>query len=182
MSEYVKKEIKSWVITIVFALALALVINRFVIVNAKVPTGSMESTIMPKDRIVALRVSYLFSDPKRGDIVVFKYPDDPEQKVLYVKRVIGLPGDTVEVVDGEVFINGSEEPLNEVYLNEKPVGDFGPYNIPEDSYFMMGDNRNNSLDARYWTNKFVTKEKILGKVFFRYWPNVKLLNGTAEYK
>ena len=86
----IKSEILSWIFTIGFALVLAIIINSFIIVNATVPTGSMENTIMPKDRIVALRLSYMFEDPQRGDIVVFKYPDD--EKVLYVKRVIGLPG------------------------------------------------------------------------------------------
>lgn len=173
MAENIKTEIISWAKTILFALVLAFLINHFVIVNATVPTGSMETTIMPDDRIVALRLSYLFEDPKRGDIIVFKYPDDPQQKTLYVKRVIGLPGETVEVIDGDVYINGSKTPLNETYTKEKAIGDFGPFEVPEDSYFMMGDNRNNSLDSRYWENKYVPKDKILGKVFFKYFPGFK---------
>lgn len=168
-------EVFSWVKTILFALVLALMINNFVIVNAQVPTGSMESTIMPNDRIVAFRLSYLFGKPERGDVVVFLYPDDEE--IYYVKRVIGMPGETVEVIDGQVFINGSDEPLEEDYLKEEGVGSFGPYEVPEGSYFMMGDNRNNSLDSRYWTNKFVSEDKILGKVFFRYYPSFKIFKG-----
>lgn len=173
MSQNVKSEILSWVKTIVFALILAYLINHLVIVNATVPTGSMENTIMPKDRIVALRFSYLFSDPQRGDIVVFKYPGDPKQETLYVKRVIGLPGEVVEVIDGIVYVDG--QPLDEPYEKEKPIENFGPYEVPEDSYFMMGDNRNNSQDSRYWENKYVKKDKILGKVFFRYYPSFKFL-------
>ena len=84
MSERVKNEILSWLKTIVFAVILALLINKFVIVNATVPTGSMETTIMPNDRIVALRLSYVFGEPQRGDIAVFKYPDDPTGETLYV--------------------------------------------------------------------------------------------------
>ncbi len=170
-----KSEIISWVKTIGFALVLAFFINSVIIVNATVPTGSMENTIMPKDRIIAFRLSYMLDEPERGDIVVFKYPDDPEQKTLYVKRVIGLPGDTVEVKNGGVYINGAAEPLEEDYLKEEPMGTFGPYVVPEDSYFMMGDNRNNSLDSRYWENKFVEEDKILGKVFLRYFPKFKIL-------
>lgn len=166
------KEIFSWVKTIGFALILAFLINKLIIVNATVPTGSMENTIMPKDRIVAFRWSYLFDDPDRGDIVVFKYPDD--EQVLYVKRVLGLPGETIEMKDGKVYLNGSEEPLEEDYLKEEAYGDYGPYTVPENCYFMMGDNRNNSLDSRFWTHKFVEEDKILGKVFFKYYNGFQL--------
>lgn len=175
MTENTKNEIISWIKTLGLALVLALSINGFVIVNATVPSGSMESTIMTDDRIVAFRLSYMFSDPERGDIVVFKFPDDPEQKTLYVKRIIGMPGDTIEIVDGSVYINGSNEPLDEYYLNEPPLGSFGPYTVPEGCYFMLGDNRNKSLDSRYWNSKFVEEDKILGKVFFKYFPGFKVI-------
>ena len=98
-----KEELISWIKTIVLAVLIALFINFVLIVNATVPTGSMENTIMTKDRVVALRMSYLFSDPERGDVVIFKYPDD--ETMLYVKRVIGLPGDTVEIKDGGVYFS-----------------------------------------------------------------------------
>ena len=166
-------EVLSWVKTIVFALVLAFLINTFVIVNAEVPTGSMENTIMPGDRLIAFRLSYTFGEPERGDIAVFKYPDDPE--VLYVKRVIGLPGETVEVIDGKVYIDGSASDIADQYVKGAPAGDFGPYVVPEDSYFMMGDNRNNSLDSRYWTDKFVIKDYMLGKGILRYYPSFKIL-------
>lgn len=165
-------EIWSWIKTIGIAFVLAMAINHFVIVNATVPTGSMEKTIMTNDRIIAFRLAYLFEGPERGDIIVFRLPDD--EKMLYVKRVIGLPGDTVEIKDGNVYINGSQEALDEPYINSVPNGSFGPYTVPEEHYFMMGDNRNNSLDSRYWTNKYVDKDKILGKVFMRYYPNFDL--------
>ena len=92
------------------------------------------------------------------------------EKVYYVKRVIGLPGETVEVKDGKVYINGSDTPLDEPYLPEPMEGSYGPYEVPEGCYFMMGDNRNNSLDARFWDNKFVAKNKIVAKVLFCYYP------------
>ena len=167
------KEIFSWVKTIALAIALALFINTCIIVNATVPTGSMENTIMPNDRIIALRLTYLFGSPDRGDIAVFKYPDD--ESLLYVKRVIGLPGETVEIVEGRVYIDGSSEPLDDLYIKETAYGNYGPYIVPEGHYFMMGDNRNESLDSRYWVNTYVDEDKILGKVYLRYWPGIKII-------
>ena len=174
MSSTVKTEVISWIKTIVLALVLAGAVNSFLIVNAEVPTGSMENTIMTGDRILALRTSYWFDEPEAGDIAVFRYPDDPTGKTLYVKRIIGTEGDVVEVEDGEVYVNG--EMLAEDYIAETTVGDFGPYLVPEDSYFMMGDNRNHSLDSRYWDNKFVHEDEILGKVVLRYYKGFKWIS------
>lgn len=174
MSEKAEKELISWIKTIILAVAIALFIDFGVIVNATVPTGSMKNTIMEGDRVVAFRFSYLLSDPQRGDVVIFDYPDAPEDEtILYVKRIIGEPGDTVEVIDEKVYINGN--PIEEDYIREDMVGDFGPYVVPEDSYFMMGDNRNDSLDSRYWNDKYVKKDKILGKVIFKYYKKPELI-------
>ena len=140
--------------------------------------------------------------------MIFRYPDDPEQKTFYVKRVIGLPGDTVTIKDGQVYINDSETPLDESYLAEPMqeretielsvetinslnveysdmeyvsddmvrvnVND-AVYHVPEGCYFMMGDNRNFSEDARLWQNKYVEKDKIIAKVLFCYFPNIHLV-------
>ena len=97
------------------------------------------------------------------------------ESLLYVKRVIGLPGETGEIKDGLVYINGADEPLADEYVKETPYGDFGPYEVPEGHYFMLGDNRNESLDSRFWINKFVEEDKILGKVYLKYFPGFKLL-------
>lgn len=166
-------EILSWIKYLGSAVLIALFLVNFVIINAYIPTGSMENTIMPKDRVIASRIHYLFSKPQRGDIVVFKFPDD--EKTNFVKRVIGLPGETVEIKAGEVFVDGVK--LDEPYLKEEMrKEDFGPYAVPADSYFMMGDNRNDSKDSRYWvTTNYVHKSKILGKVAFEYFPRPKLL-------
>lgn len=166
----VASEVFSWILTMAAAVALALVLKNFVIINAEVPTGSMENTIMPGDDLLGFRLAYLNSKPERGDIIIFKFPDDETQK--YVKRVIGLPGDTVTINDGKVYINNSTEPLEEDYLKEDWVKAAGPYvyQVPEDSYFVMGDNRNDSYDSRYWINTFVTKDKIIGKALFIYYP------------
>ncbi len=168
-----KDEVISWVKTIAVALIFAFFINNFVIVNATVPTGSMENTIMPKDRIVASRLSYYWGSPSRGDIAVFKYPDD--ETILYVKRVVGLPGETVEIKNGQVYINGNREVSADEFVKEETNGDYGPYTVPQGCYFMMGDNRNWSEDSRFWMNKYVQEDKILGKVYFKYYPQIRML-------
>ena len=143
------KEIMSWVIPFAIALVAALLIKNFLIINADVPTGSMENTILPGDRFIGNRLAYVVGEPERGD-----------------------PGDTIDIEDGKIYINGSTEPLQEDYLKEEWTVATGPYTfeVPEGSYFMMGDNRNDSWDARYWSNTYVTKDKILGKALFTYWP------------
>ena len=167
------RELFSWIFTFAVAFAAALLIKNYVIINANIPSGSMENTIMPGDRIMALRLTYYFSHPERGDIAVFKYPDDEKQ--LFIKRLIGLPGEKVQITDGKVYINDSEVPLDDSFVAETPLGDFGPYEVPENCYFMLGDNRNHSKDSRYWKNSFVTFDEIVGKAVIRYYPSVKLL-------
>lgn len=160
-------EVLSYVKILVAAVIIAFIFSRYIIVNAEVPTGSMKSTIMEHDKLIGFRLSYLFSEPKRGDIVIFKYPDNEAQN--YVKRVIGTPGDVVQIKDGHVYING--DLLDEDYLYE-PMQNSSieeTYVVPEGYYFMMGDNRNSSLDSRYWKNTYVAKNKIIAKVIFRYY-------------
>lgn len=164
------REALSWLLIVIVAYVLAYIVTHFLIIKAIVPTGSMKPTIDVNDMLVGNRLSYLFDEPERGDIVIFQYPDNPEEN--YVKRLIGLPGDTVEMKDGYVYINGSEKPLDEPYLKCKRKGNYGPYEVPEDSYFMLGDNRNNSLDSRFWQNTFVSKDQMIGKVWFRYKPTL----------
>lgn len=186
-------EILSWVEVIVVAVVLALLIDGFIIINATVPSGSMEKTIMTGDRVLGTRFAYWFSAPKRGDIVVFRYPVDEAKgkKTKFIKRIIGLPGETVTISDGVVYIDG--EPLEENYINGTWVteNDGYKFSIPEDHYLMLGDNRNNSSDARYWPEiavregvasseaeaesfSYVHRKKILGKAYFRYWPLTKM--------
>ena len=97
--------------------------------------------------------------------------DQDEESQLYIKRIIGLPGETVTIIDGKVYIDGSDTPLDDSFCPETPDGKGdGVYQVPEDCYFMMGDNRNNSHDSRFWNHKYVARDKILGKALFRYWP------------
>lgn len=162
------RELISWILTVVVAVALALVLNWYVLINAEIPSGSMENTIMTNDKIIGFRLSYLFSDPERSDIVIFRNPDNESEN--YVKRVIGLPGETVRIDNGCIYIDGVL--LEEDYLKEDWTLATGPYlfEVPEESYLVLGDNRNNSYDARYWNHTYVEKEKILGKALFCYWP------------
>ena len=168
VSKKIVHELLDYLKMIVFVLVFVLIINNFVIVNALIPSESMENTIMTDDRIFGNRLAYLFGEPKRGDVVIFKFPDDERQ--LFIKRVIGLPGDKVNIIDGKVYINDSATPLDEPYLPEPMNGNYGPYTVPEGEYFMLGDNRNRSKDSRFWVNTFVKKDQIEGEAAFRYFP------------
>lgn len=167
----IAKEIFSYSKIILTAAAISFGLNHYVIANAVVPTGSMEATIQPEDRIVINRLAYISAEPERGDIISFWYPDNESDN--YLKRVIGLPGETIEGKDGEIYING--ELLEEDYIKEKSYIDFGPYEVPENCYFVMGDNRNDSHDSRFWQHKFVSKEKIVGKAMIKYYPHFENL-------
>lgn len=173
-----KKELISWIQILVTAAIIAFVLNTFIIANSWIPSPSMENTIMTGDRVIGSRLTYKFSNPKRGDIAIFIFPDDDARgiKTYYVKRVIGLPGDTIDIVDGKIYLNGSHTPLDEPYIKE-PMDPEPPqhYEVPADSYFMMGDNRNDSNDSRRWEHKYVKKEKMVAKVLFEYFPKPHML-------
>lgn len=187
ISNPVHREIVSYVIIVIAALLCASLINEYVLFNNEVPTGSMKPTIVEGSRLFSYRLAYLNDDPERGDIVVFNYPVDESQ--YFVKRVIGLPGEKVEIIDGKVYIN--DEALDEsAYLTSQGTGNFGPYYVPEDSYFMLGDNRNGSSDSRAWNLRaleaglvvdeehdytFVHKDKIISKAGIQYYPKIKVL-------
>lgn len=185
--------IRDFLVTILIAIAIGLALNLFVLVNAVIPSGSMENTIMTNDRVFGSRLTYRFSDPQRYDIAIFRFPDNEKQ--LFIKRVIGLPGETVVVRDGETYIIPAEvvvtdlsdeelmeDPLkypgafltDDSFCRETPEGGpgrgDGVYRVPEGHYFMMGDNRNNSRDSRFWNDKYVARKKILGKAVLKYWP------------
>lgn len=157
-----------YVVLFVFVIAVVWLLETFLIVNAQIPSASMENTIMTGDRLIGNRLAYINKIPKRYDIIIFQYPDD--KSTLFIKRIIGLPGETVKIIDGKVYINDDTTPLDDTFVKEAPVGTYGPYYVPGDSYFVLGDNRNNSLDSRFWLNTYVTDEEILGKAVFRYYP------------
>ena len=174
--------------TIALALLMFLVLQVSVR-NYRVELSSMEATLFPKDRLVVNKLVYAhvdsevvdglapfvdiwddqsalfpFHPPRRGDVIVFRYPKDPSRD--FVKRVIGLPGETVEIHRGAVKIDG--EALEEPYLEERDLSSLGPTLVPPESYFVMGDNRDGSSDSRHWGT--VPLENIVGKVLVRYWP------------
>lgn len=169
-----KKEWKNLLKLVVAAILIAVVLNKFIVINATVPTGSMEQTIHAKSRMLGSRLSYVFSEPERGDIIIFKYPDNLKEK--YVKRVIGLPGEIVEIRQGVVYINGKELKEDYVYFDTGTpdlMGDYAPIEVPENSYFVLGDNRNWSRDSRYWeSTPFVPDNLLLGKALFSYYPKI----------
>lgn len=154
----------------VVAVALALFIRTYVAQAFKIPSESMMQTLLVGDHLLVNKVVYHLWEPQRGDIVVFRYPMDPSRD--FVKRVVGLPGEVVEMKGKTVYING--EPLDEPYAiyDPTPFGDgsryhFGPVRVPENHLFMMGDNRNNSQDSRVWGP--LDEDLIHGKAFIIHW-------------
>jgi signal peptidase I len=174
---------------ILMAFILALLIKTFLVQAFFIPSGSMEPTLMPGDRVLVLKVPYYFHDPRRGDIIVFEDPDpkaQPDRGVVggffhwmfqglgvqkpenedFIKRVIGLPGDTVWAKGGSVYVNGLK--LSEPYLTQK-TDDFPKTKVPDGSLFVMGDNRSNSLDSRFGLG-FIPIDKVIGKAEIVIWP------------
>jgi len=158
--------------TLGFSLLLAFGIRQFIAEPRYIPSKSMVPTLEVNDRLMVEKLSYLFHPPNRGDVVVFWPPDrlkqqNPElKKDAFIKRVIGLPGDQVEVKEGKVFINN--KPLVEDYIAAKPNYQWGPEIVPNDSYLVLGDNRNNSYDSHFWG--YVPRQNLIGRAAFRFWP------------
>jgi signal peptidase I len=155
--------------TIALAAVLAVGIRQFVAEARFIPSGSMEPTLEINDRLIIDKLSYTFTNPQRGDIVVFNPTATLEQqnfKDAFIKRVIGLPGEKIQVKEGKVFIN--DKPIEENYTKEIPNYTWGPKVVPDNSYVVFGDNRNNSYDSHYWN--FVPREKIIGRAIVRFWP------------
>lgn len=159
--------LKETVSSIAIAVLIAAAIKIFLIDNRIIPTSSMYPTIHVGDMVLVNKTAYYFNSPQRGDIVVFKPPAEVGKDDL-IKRVIGLPGETVEVHDQKVFIDGRL--LVEDYLNEAPQYQFGPVTIPKGCIFVLGDNRNESFDGHRWPVPFLKISSVKGKAFFRYWP------------
>lgn len=166
----IAKEILSYILVISIALVVAIVINNFVIINATVPTNSMANTIKENDKLFGYRLAYLFFEPQRGDVVIFEHQcyKDSEKEAL-VKRVVGIEGDTVQIINGVLYRNGKV--IEENFLAEPMEGSYGPYVVPAGCYFLLGDNRNISDDARFWDYAYVKKEDIIAKAVFKYAPS-----------
>ncbi len=175
--DFKKSTLREYCESIVITAIIALFATTFVVQAFKIPTGSMESNLLIGDHLLVNKFVYglhtawekilPYKDLKRGDVIVFKYPMSPE--TAYVKRLIGLPGEKIEMVGRTVYINGN--PLKENYTQyidpSSTYAHFGPYQVPEGQYFAMGDNRDNSQDSRYWG--FVPRDHIIGKALVIYW-------------
>jgi signal peptidase I len=155
--------------TVGISLFLAFGIRSFVAEARYIPSGSMEPTLQINDRLLIDKISYDFTAPRRGDVVVFNPTRTLREQNFhdaFIKRIIGLPGETVEISKGQVWINGS--PLKEKYIEAPPNYRWGPVVVPANSYLVLGDNRNNSYDSHYWG--FVPRNDIVGKAIFRFYP------------
>jgi signal peptidase I len=201
-SDYELKDYNRWYVYVLLlligtggCLAYALHVRDQLVQPFIIPTATMYPSILPKDRLIAVKNAYQTADPQRGDVVLFVYPDD--RRIFYIKRVVALAGDTVEIKSGNLYINGAElarEPIGPATMTssntistgkvfyennngakyrifisqEKPAADFGPITVPKYDCFVMGDNRNNSSDSRHFGSIAVTSLK--GKFEYRYWP------------
>jgi len=161
-----KDEVLAWFKTLTSAAVYTTLIVTFVFQVARVEGVSMAPTLADQDRLVVNKLVYRFRAPQRGDVVMMYYPEDPDKS--FVKRVIGEPGDVIEIVDGRVFVNDAAL-LDDVVPPEfQSHDDFGPSMVPRGYYFVMGDHRNNSSDSRQWGP--VPKKYIVGTVQLRWWP------------
>lgn len=168
----------------VVAIALALAVQAYAIKPYRIPSASMASTLRPGDRVLVNRVVYHLREPQRGDVLVFQFPMDPT--VIFIKRIVGVPGDVLQVRRGRLYVNGRR--VSEPYVHRtggsldptlamepldgstmpKPWSLASPYTVPADGYFVMGDNRTDSDDSRDWG--VVPRDAVIGEGFFLYWP------------
>ncbi len=154
--------------TLVIAFILAQLIMVSVAQAFQVEQYSMEPTLLPHDRVLVNKFLYHFRPPQRGDVIVLKYPLNTQRN--YIKRIIGLPGEALEIKDGKLYINS--QLVQELYLHGTPQGNYGPFTVPLDAVFVMGDNRNNSEDSRSFGP--LKKTLIVGQAIFIYWPPTHL--------
>jgi signal peptidase I len=183
-----KSQLRDWTEALVVAAILALIIRTFVVQAFKIPSGSMEDTLLIGDHLLVNKFIYGLNlpfsdepvlsirDPERGDIIVFEFPEDKDKSYFkrrdFIKRVIGKPGDTVEIRNKNVFINGQRYQTPEAVFKDGnmtvgPRDNMQPITVPQDKYFVMGDNRDRSYDSRFW--RFVDRSAIKGLAFIKYW-------------
>lgn len=183
-----KSQLRDWSEALIVAAILALIIRTFVVQAFKIPSGSMEDTLLIGDHLLVSKFTYglqvpfiedrIFTirDPERGDIIVFEFPEDKDKSYFkrrdFIKRVVGLPGDTVEIRNKSVYVNGKRHLTPEAVYKDSnvtpgPRDNMRPITIPADNYFVMGDNRDRSYDSRFW--RFVDRSAIKGVAFIKYW-------------
>jgi signal peptidase I len=177
---------RRWVEPAFFAMLIAVFLKLFVVQAFTIPSSSMEDTLKIGDRIMAARFTYgmripgtgirllKFAAPKRGDVIIFKYPEDP--RLMFIKRCMGLPGDSIMLIDKALYINGKKTEETFVFYKDKKIlgrkesvrDNYGPVIVPQGNYFMMGDNRDFSADSRFWG--FVPADNLRGMAWIVYWP------------
>lgn len=183
-----KSQLRDWTEALIVAAVLALILRTFVVQAFKIPSGSMEDTLLIGDHLLVNKFVYGFNlpfaeepvlsirDPKRGDIIVFEFPEDKDKSYFsrrdFIKRVIGVPGDTIEIRNKNVYINGEryltpEAVYKDGNMTAGPRDNMPPVTIPPDKFFVMGDNRDRSYDSRFW--RFVDRPLIKGLAFIKYW-------------
>ncbi len=187
-----KSKAREYAESLVIAAIIALLVRGFVVQAFRIPSGSMEPTLLVGDHLLVNRLSYVmklpFTDtvlldlgsPERGDVVVFRYPQDRSKD--FIKRVIGIGGDTVEIRNKVVYVNGRQVKDSHAHFEEStvtpaafsPRDNFGPITVPKDSYFVMGDNRDRSYDSRFWG--FVKRDDLVGRALVLYFS----LNGEPD--
>lgn len=183
-----KSQLRDWTEALIIAAILALIIRTFVIQAFKIPSGSMEDTLLIGDHLLVSKFTYglqvpfiddrilKIRDPERGDVIVFEFPEDKDKSYFkrrdFIKRVIGLPGDTIEIRNKNVYVNGERHITPQAIYKDGnmtagPRDNMPPVTVPADSYFVMGDNRDRSYDSRFW--RFVDRPAIKGLAFIKYW-------------
>ncbi len=170
-----KPVIKEYGESLLIAFVLAMIIRTFVVQAFKIPTGSMKPTFVEGDRILVSKFIYKFKDPERGDVIVFKYPENP--KLAFIKRLIGKAGDKIRIKNGRILIDGQEVYIKQInanfYYNRGKYGGIDQdVMVPEDALFALGDNSANSKDSRYWG--FVPAKNLIGKAILIYWPPYRM--------
>lgn len=167
-----KRLIREYAESLLIAAVLAVIIRTFIVTPFKIPTGSMDPTLVPGDKIFVNRFIYRFKEPQRGDVIVFRYPENPRRD--FIKRLVAFGGETIGIDNGKLLINGEvvDEPEIFQMLEYKNRGAYGAADaritIPEDTYFVLGDNSSSSRDSRYWG--FVPRKFLIGKAFVIWWP------------
>jgi signal peptidase I len=170
--EYLKREAKEWAQSIAIALVLTLIIRTFVVQAFKIPSGSMRPSLVEGDKLFVNKFIYRFKPMERGDIIVFKFPNEPKKD--FIKRLVAFEGEVVEIRDGKIYVDGKAltDPKTFgrfYYYNHDPFG--GPdekIKVPKNSFYVLGDNSANSTDSRFWG--FVPRRNVIGKAIFRWWP------------
>ncbi len=183
-----KSQLRDWTEALIVAAILALIIRTFVVQAFKIPSGSMEDTLLIGDHLLVSKFTYglqvpfiddrilRIRDPKRGDVIVFEFPEDKDKSYFkrrdFIKRIIGLPGDTIEIRNKNVYVNGEryitpQAVYKDGNMTAGPRDNMSPVTVPAQSYFVMGDNRDRSYDSRFW--RFVDRSAIKGLAFIKYW-------------